>query len=271
MICRGRVDAQALSRLGELASALTGCSPDAILEDRLRSAAEELLASCADTSELLSRAAGRDPLVLEGLERAVSVGETWFFRQPEHFRFLADTLLPSLLRDGRSTLRVWSAGCASGEEAWSIAATLAACAPGVSAEVLGTDLLGSNAAAAARGSYRGWSRRDAGPILHPLFAPGDTSITIAPQLRPLVRFERHNLLDAPPAGSFELVFCRRVLIYLRPEAAARALAHLASAVAPGGALIFGPLDVDRAPPGFWRIGQPELQVFRRGLAAGSRT
>ena len=269
MISRRQVGDHALGRLAELACTVTGFTADAILIDRLRAASQELLAACADEAELLGRAARRDPEVLEALARAVSVGETWFFRQPEHFRYLRDHLLPGLLLDGRRALRAWSAGCASGEEAWSIAATLADSAPGVAVDVLGTDLIPGNLAAAAAGRYRAWSRREAGPILHPIFAPGDTFITIAPALRPLVRFERHNLLDAPPVGRFEVVFCRQVLIYFRPEAAARAVANLASAVAPGGALIFGPLDLGEAPAGFWRVDPPELQIFRRGPDGGA--
>lgn len=267
MSARTGIDGNALARLAALASTSTGFSADAILEDRLRGAADELLAGYT-VEELLDRAARYDPVILDGLARAVSVGETWFFRQPEHFRFLRARLLPDLLRAGRERLRIWSAGCASGEEAWSLASTVADCAPGVPAEVLGTDLLIRNVEAARRGVYRPWSRRDVGPILHPLFAPGDTFITIDPALRPLVRFERHNLLDPPPQGPFDLIFCRQVLIYFSPEAASHALAHLMSAVAPGGALVFGPLDLADAPAGFWRVGPPELQIFRRGAPAG---
>lgn len=265
---RPQIDANVVSGLASLASALTGFSEEAIDADRIRRACDELLPARGSISELLDRARRREPAIVEALERAVSVGETWFFRQPDHFRFVRDHLVPSLLAARRARLRAWSAGCASGEEAWSLAATLADAAPGLPIEVLGTDLLARSVATAARGVYLPWSRREEQPIAWAVFssaARDDESITVAEPLRQLVCFERHNLLDTAPPGLFDIVFCRNVLVYFTPKAAAQASNHLAASVAPGGVLVFGPLDLREVPPGFWRVGRPELQIFQRGV------
>ena len=84
-------------------------------------------------------------------------------------------------------------------------------------------------------------------------------------VRAVARFETHNLLDPPPrgSGSFDLILCRNVLIYFAADALRIATAHLANALAPGGALIFGALDVNGPPRGLMRVGRPELNIFTR--------
>jgi chemotaxis methyl-accepting protein methylase len=239
----------------------------AILTGPLRDQAARLARSDEPPAALLERARRREPEVWSALIGAVSVGETYFFRQPEHFRWIAEVFAPALLVSGGRQIRCWSAGCATGEEAYSLAATLLASARGATVEVLGTDLSPRNVAAAQRAIYRPWSRRDAGPLLHPLLEDvGDESITVAPAVRAVARFAQHNLLDEPPQSAFDLVLCRNVIGYFAPRAAARAVAHLASAVAPGGALLFAPLDIDAAPAQFERAAAPELQIFRRKVA-----
>ena len=257
------IDEPALAELAALARAWTGFSPAAIHADAVRKAAEALLGESGSVAQLLHRARRREPSVVQGLLKAVSVGETYFFRQPEHFRFLRDWLIEISARPGAAAVSAWSAGCATGEEAFSLAATLLA-ASGPGARVLGTDLLERNVATARAGVYGSWSRRGSGPILHPLLAEaGPDKLSILPRVRALARFEPHHLLDAPPPGAFDVVLCRNVLVYFAPEAAQRALAHLAGAVAPGGLLIFGPLDAGATPEGFLRAAPAELQIFRR--------
>ncbi len=249
-------DDPALLRLGDYAAEWTGFSRESILPEAIRRAARHLGGA---PELLLSRAAARDPAVVHDLCQAVSVGETFFFRHPEHFRFIAGTLLPGL---SAAPLRAWSAGCATGEEAYSIAACLLDLLPGRRVEVLGTDLLERNLAAARIAHYGAWSRRPSGPILHPLFAEGAQGSGVSPRVRALTRFALHNLLQPAP-GSFELIFCRNVLIYFSPAASRLALRHLVAALAPGGTLFLGPLDAREPPPGLVPAGASELQIFQR--------
>jgi chemotaxis methyl-accepting protein methylase len=212
------------------------------------------------------RARDNDPDVVHSLRQAVSVGETYFFRQPEHFVYL-NAAIAAGFSAGRFT--AWSAGCATGEEAYSLAAMLlGSVPPGAQVDVLGTDLLERNLEVARAGVYGAWSQRASGPILHPLFRSlGGGRAAVLEHVRAVTRFELHNLLDPPPAGAFDLVVCRNVLVYFEPAAAARTVAHLAAAVAPGGALVFGALDLPSPPPGFRREGPAELQIFRRAPLA----
>src|SRR5690349_13844055 len=167
MSARLQLDDRVLDRLAECAARWTGFSRDAILPDAIRRAARSLSAT---PEELLTRSAVHDPELVHALCQAVSVGETFFFRHPDQFRWIAAEWIPELLAAKRTGVRAWSAGCATGEEAYSVAACLLeAMPPESSVEVLGTDLLDRNVAVAREGLYGSWSRRPSGPQLHSLF------------------------------------------------------------------------------------------------------
>ena len=252
------------------AAALSGFSLDAILPDAIRRVAVRFLATLSP-DELLARARAGEPEVAHALCQAVSVGETYFFRQPEHFRFVAQKLVPELVARGVPRIRAWSAGCATGEEAYSIAACLLDAMPfspqqPIAIDVLGTDLISRNLVAARAATYGAWSRRPTGPLLHPLFSPlpGEPSrVAINERVRRCVRFGEHNLLEPIAEGPFELIFCRNVLVYFASDAIARALAHLARALAPGGAILFGSMDATQPPPGLVLEEPAEEQIFRK--------
>ncbi|GAC1346596.1 MAG: hypothetical protein NVSMB23_24460 [Myxococcales bacterium] len=250
------------------ASALTGFSDEAILPDAIRRAAAQLLRRMTP-DELLARAEAAEHEVAHALCQAVSVGETYFFRHPEHFRFIAQKLVPQLVSRGAPRIAAWSAGCATGEEPYSIAACLLDSLPlGCEAqiEVLGTDLLSRNLAVAREGNYGAWSRRPAGPLLHPVFraVPGvEGRVQVDDRVRAVTRFAEHNLLEPMAGGPFHLVLCRNVLVYFAPEAIRRTLAHISAALAPGGFAIFGSMDATLPPPGLVPVGVPEEQIFRK--------
>ena len=257
-----RYDEHALEELISYAAEWTGFSRDAILPDAVRRAA----AGLGPPDEVLPRAAAGELAVVHALCQAVSVGETYFFRHPEHFRWVAKSFLPELLEGGRSSIRAWSAGCATGEEAYSIAACLLDLLPWprtVSPEVVGTDLLERNLAAARVGEYGAWSQRPSGPVLHPIFKDaGSGRVRIDDAVRAVTRFGEHNLLEEPP-GQFDLIFCRNVLVYFSQQAVQTAVRHLSRALLPGGALLFGSMDVSEPPPGLLRASPSELQIYRR--------
>jgi len=256
-----KYDDQAIDRLIGYAAEWTGFSRDAILPEAVRRAATSL----GGPEIVMPKAARRDLAVVYALCQAVSVGETYFFRHPDHFRWLASRLLPELLEGGRKSIRAWSAGCATGEEAYSIAACLLDLLPvprSVQVDVLGTDLLERNLVAARKGEYGSWSRRPAGPLLHPVFEDaGGDRVRIREAAREATRFEEHNLLDEPP-GEFDLIFCRNVLVYFSPDAVRTAVRHLTKALAPGGALLFGSMDVSDPPANLLRAETAELQIYR---------
>jgi len=267
------LDARALEALLPLVASFTGFHPDAIRPDALRRVARPLLREDG-AGGLLARAAGRDPAVVAVLAEGVSVGETYFFRQPEHFRHLAEHVVAERLAAGARKLRVWSAGCATGEEAYSIAATLVGAAGGLAdVEVTGTDLLERNVRAAGRGEYGPWSFREHCPLLHPVSDPPDRrprsgeTLAVSLPLRRRVAFSVANLVDAQPAfsGRFDAIFCRNVLVYFSAEAARAALSNLAEALAPGGVLYLGPMDATTPPPGLVELGPAGQNIYARRI------
>lgn len=260
---------QVLARAREVVSSCTGFRDTAISSSAVERVVRAELARGRSASELLAELQRPGAPLARALLDAVLVGETYFFRHPEQFRFLASEVVPTALSRGNLSLRGWSAGCASGEETYSIAACLLNMAPpGVRVEVLGTDLHEGRLEAARRGVYGNWSRREAGPVLHPLYLEvAEGRVSILDPVRAVVRFAQGNLLEPLPEihGSFDVIFCRNVLTYFSPDAVRVALGHLARALVPGGVLLLGTVEVDHPPAGLVRVGPPELQAFRRPL------
>jgi chemotaxis protein methyltransferase CheR len=209
----------------------------------------------------------------EALTEAATVGETYFFRQPEHFELLSR--LP-FRGSAELPLRAWSAACSSGEEAYSLALALrqqlALEAPAL--EVWGTDINRAALQHAAAAAYGKWSFRPS------VFSGGDSLLSEAartaalrqqmldPLTRACVRFARHNLLEDPRfdggAGPrFHLIFCRNALVYFSPAAAIQALEHLRDALLPGGWLVLGNMDIAATPKGMRPAATPRLCVFER--------
>ncbi|HZH02964.1 MAG TPA: CheR family methyltransferase [Myxococcaceae bacterium] len=248
------------------ASEWIGFRHDALNRAALRRWVGQKVVSGTSLSDLLASSRGDDAAMVASVADAVSVGETFFFRQPEHFHFLRRLIAPS----PDAPFRVWSAGCATGEEAYSAAAWFSAAAPeGAKVEVLGTDLLDRNVAAARRGEYGHWSvSRSPLPAEGLLTPMVDGRARVRDAFRPLVRFERHNLLEPLRTEvRYDVIFCRNVLVYFSPEAVEQACAHLTAALAPGGYLVFGTVDVTGVPSGLRRAGPAELNVFTRAEAS----
>lgn len=262
---RPAAEVTAVEELVACAAGLTGFSREAILTEAVRRAASSL-GGRGGVAGVLARARAGDPEVERALCQAVSVGETYFFRQPDHFVWLAHEFVPERKRAGATRLRAWSAGCATGEEAWSLAACLTDC--GVAAEVIGTDLLARNLEAGRTGVYGAWSRRETAPILHPLFEPAreQPPLRVLERLRKLVEFREHNLLAPPPGDGFDVILCRNVLVYFAPEAARAAVQNLVAALAPGGALLLGTMDLQEPPTGLVAAGSSGAQIWRRPAA-----
>lgn len=263
---RPALDPPAWPALLESITRWTGFHPDAIWSRAVESSLQPLLDDGWSPPEIVAAAQRDDARLRHRLSQAVPVGETFFFRIPEHFAFVRDVIAPRWAAEPARNRAVWSAGCATGEEAYSLAAVLRG-AGVADFEVVGTDLVESNVETARAGRYGRWSLRAGLPPAEDPFveAPEHSDAReVAPELRARVRFEVRNLLDGAPAPCrFDLVFCRNVLIYFTPAAAARAVDCLASALAPGGVVAFATMDVGDLPPPLVRVGSPELQFFQR--------
>ncbi|WP_434384468.1 CheR family methyltransferase [Melittangium boletus] len=180
--------------------------------------------------------------------------ETQFFREPAHFEFLREHVFPEWTRRAERGLmarrvRVWSAGCSTGEEPYSLAMLLLerfAPESGWDVEVLATDL---STWALARAREGLWPVEKAGrippPLLRAFMLKGTRSqegwMKAGPEVRDVLRFAQVNLNDERgwPPGPFELVFCRNVLIYFAAPARARTLSALLARLRPTGHLFLG--------------------------------
>jgi chemotaxis protein methyltransferase CheR len=194
-----------------------------------------------------------------------SNGETYFFRDQGQMELLAATLLPRLIerRAAQRSLRLWSAGCASGEEAYSLAMLVDELAPrvdGWNILILGTDINAEAIRKAKEGSYGQWSFRalDAARKQR-YFRERGGEWKIDPRLRDMVRFSQGDLLHDryPEPGTelhdMDLILCRNVLIYFAPQAVAEITAKLAGTLADGGTLMTGHTELVGHPTGSLRV------------------
>ena len=181
---------------------------------------------------------------------AITTNLTAFFRENHHFEFLANTLLPELMaRKGSDRrIRIWSAGCSSGEEPYSIAMTVAESLPPGQywdVKILATDLDSNMVATAARGVYtlervqglskqrlRRWFRR----------GKGDKSgmVKVSKELQELITFKQLNLMhDWPLSGPIDVIFCRNVVIYFDKDTQRRLFDRYADLMIDQGHLFIG--------------------------------
>lgn len=205
-------------------------------------------AGVADVShyaELLHR--GRIPL--DDLLTELTVGETYFFREPGHFAFIRATVFPDVLarRGADHVLRIWSAGCATGEEPYSLAIVLDDA--GLRGQVLATDISRAALERAREATYRAWSLRGLDrELVHRLFRQVGDRWRLDPRFREGVTFRLHNLAqDVYPSRSsdiwgMDLILCRNVLLYFDSSSIARVAQRLHDSLADGGWLITGSSD-----------------------------
>jgi chemotaxis protein methyltransferase CheR len=225
----------------------------AMVEGRLRrrlaaTGASNFAAYCQQLFE-----AGEAGPETEHLINALTTNKTDFFREPDHFRILTDTVLPDLCARG-DRLKLWSSACSTGAEPYTLAmvvdhflqsrrATLGGLPPPF---ILATDISGEVLAAAKLGIYPEemiapvppeWRRR------YLLRARNRASgkVRIAPALRTMVHFGKLNLMasEYPADRDFDVIFCRNVLIYFDRAGQAAVLHRLCAHLRPGGALVLG--------------------------------
>ncbi|MGQ9634490.1 MAG: CheR family methyltransferase [Bryobacteraceae bacterium] len=183
---------------------------------------------------------------LVGMIDALTTNHTSFRREPAHFEYLVEHLLPAWRN--RSYLRIWSAACASGEEPYTLACTLLEHLPPSSSRrihILATDISTRALNTAERGIYPAERLRDLPPGWLPkFFLRGQGSfegqMKVKPEVRRLVEFGRLNLIEPfQHAEPFALIFCRNVMIYFDRPVRQMVVEHVTSWLEPGGYLFVG--------------------------------
>ncbi|TCZ58629.1 CheR family methyltransferase [Roseicella aquatilis] len=188
----------------------------------------------------------RAAALVDAVTEALTTNESSFFRDGKPFDHLRQ-ILPGLAaaRPPGAALRIWSAACSTGQEAYSIAMILSELAPqmgGRRAEILGTDISQEVLARARDGSFTQFEVQRGLParLLVKHFRQEEGRWRVAPDLRAMARFERFNLLsDTRALGRFDVIFCRNVLIYFDTLTKARVLEAMAAQLVPDGVLYLG--------------------------------
>jgi chemotaxis protein methyltransferase CheR len=190
---------------------------------------------------------GREPSLATQVVEALLNNETYFFRDRIPFDLLARAALPTLMQRHQSSkrLRIWSAGCSTGQEAYSLAMMFAEDPQrwaGWTIDILGSDVSESAVHRAREGVYSQFEVQRGLGIAQMIkwFEECEGGWRAIEPLRRLVRFQVHNLLEpAPHPGEFDIVLCRNVLLYLNAERRSHVFERIASAMASDGCLMLG--------------------------------
>jgi chemotaxis protein methyltransferase CheR len=217
-----------------------------LVESRLLPVARK--AALATLGELVSMLRGaHDPALMTAVVEAMTTNESFFFRDKAPFEHFRATIMPALIEARRTarSIRIWCAAASTGQEPYS----LAMCLKEIEREILGwriemvaTDLSGEVLEKARQGIYSQFEVQRGLPIqlLVKHFTRSGEFWQIAPELRAMVRYRQLNLLaDFSQLGTFDIVFCRNVLIYFDAETKTDVLNRIARVTAPDGYLVLG--------------------------------
>lgn len=259
----------ATARLAAHIASLAGLAlPEWVLEARIR---DRMAALGIDSREayvdlaLAPRAALMNN-ELDALLETLRVGETRFFRHAAHVEALIHAVIPALEARRGAHIRAWSAGCASGEEAYTLAMVLSALlpAPRFRVSVLATDLSAHAIAVAKRGVYPDsalahvparWQKTG--------FVAHESGYRVAPEIARLVEFERHNLLETPYPKNFDIIWCRNVFIYFTDQARKQVLSRLLASLSDDGVLFVGYSESLRGVAEIEAVRTPHAVIYRK--------
>jgi len=232
------------------------------------------LAGFANMAEYLA-SLRRDPAELNRLAKDLLIHVTGFFRDPAVFELLGSRILPELIagHEAGLPLRLWIPGCSTGEETWSLAIlcqeAIAASGRDIRLQIFASDVEPESVATARQALY-------ATPLLEGIppgrrdrfFEREDGHWRVRAELRSAVVFAVQDVLADPPFSRLDMISCRNLLIYLRPEAQARVIALFHFALRPGGLLLLGAAEtIGGAEAGFEALDKA-ARIWRRD--AGER-
>lgn len=222
-----------------------------MLQSRLQKRLRELdITSFKEYVDYVFSKEGQDSEVYHMID-VVSTNKTDFFREPIHFEFLSNDIVPKFVGDVefRNPLKIWSAGCSSGEEPYTIAMVLTDCKekyPILDFQILGTDISTRILKTAIEAIYKE-NRIEGIPhnILRKYFLKSkdriNPTVRVVPEIRKKVSFGRLNLMDEtyPIAEMFDIIFCRNVLIYFDRSTQEKVINKLCLKLKPGGYFFLG--------------------------------
>lgn len=216
---------------------------------------------------------------IELLADFLTVGETYFFRDPKAFSVLEYEILPPLIQSRQDSrfLRIWCAACCTGEEPYSVAMILKKLIPDIGSwriKILATDINQTFLRRASEGLYGEWSfRATADHIKQQYFIPKrNNKFQIDSEIRKMVQFEWMNLAETgsfsdPTFAGMDIIFCRNVLIYFDAEHARRIVSSMNNCLLPDGYLFVGPNELPVAnDPSFQSLHRAGAIVLQKTTA-----
>ncbi|HEX6574904.1 MAG TPA: protein-glutamate O-methyltransferase CheR [Gemmatimonadaceae bacterium] len=203
--------------------------------------------SFADYAGLLDT----DPVEYERLVDTLTINVSKFFRNPETYACITAKVLPELWASRSPILRIWSAGCATGEEPYSLAVLMREHAiavgdlPGLDrVRVIGSDVDRTALSMASKGRYPATAFVDTPPSVVDKYFPAEHGMhSVSPEIRKLVAFDQRDLLErASPGGRFHMIVCRNVIIYFTRETQESLFETFHDLLLPGGFLVLGKVE-----------------------------
>jgi two-component system CheB/CheR fusion protein len=212
----------------------------------------------------------QDPIEATRLFQEMLIGVTAFFRDPEAFDVLAQAVVPRLVeaKGADDQVRLWVAGCASGEEVYSLAILLrehlASRAAAPRAQIFATDIDEEGLRVARKGAYPESIGSDVSPErLERFFTREDGGYQVRKELRQMCVFSKHNLLHDPPFSELDLVSCRNLLIYMDNRIQGKAIGLFHHALRPGGFLFLGPAENVGGQAELFEAVERKQRIYRR--------
>ncbi len=256
-----------LDRIRERSGIDFGTYKDATIVRRLRG---RMGATGHPTLAAYAKHLDTDPEEYAKLISSLLIKVTEFFRDPKVFDYLRTQTLPMLIdaarKEGRQ-LRVWSAGCSTGEEAYSLAITLLEALGDdktLDVRVFATDIDGAAIAFARRGLYPPGALKKVPPAIRErYFVKSDGGYEVARSLRALMTFGEHDLGARAPFPRIDLILCRNVLIYFSPPMQRAALETFGFSLRDDGRLVLGPSETVAALPNLYVEDHGRLRIYRR--------
>ncbi|MBN8619481.1 MAG: hypothetical protein J0L63_11285 [Anaerolineae bacterium] len=252
-----RLNALIEQRVGLARSATSDANLEALLETASGGSPGAFIRALESTTEQSPQ--------WQQLLRALMIGETYFLRNRVHLNWLRQIILPQLLHHDSASITIWSAGCATGEELYSLAVTLhesLSDAQRRRIRLIGTDLNLQALEAAKRGLYRPWSfRHTEATFQQYYFDVSEHGLLIKPFIRQMVTLLPRNLLAGAPVNPVDLIICANVLLYFTEDSIRRVEDAFFEALRPGGWLLLGQAEAIRFARDRWQV-----HLFPGGVA-----
>lgn len=211
----------------------------------------------------------RDGKELDRLATDLLINVTSFFRDPAVFKALSEKIIPDLVRDHSvdQPLRIWIAGCSTGEETYSLAIlfreAITAARREIKLQIFASDVDEDAVAAARDGLYPETVATEvSAERLARFFSKDDHGYRVLPELRATIVFAVQDILGDPPFSRLDLVSCRNLLIYLRPEAQEKVISFFHFALREGGILLLGSAETIGNPGGRFEVVSKAERIYR---------